>query len=62
MDKRLERDTLNGMLVGVCSGMGNYTDTDPTIWRLTFIVTSFFFPPMVLVYFIFALVMPKKKR
>jgi len=61
MDRRLERDTLNGMLSGVCSGVGNYTDTDPTIWRLGFIVTTFFFPPMVLIYFIFALVMPKKR-
>lgn len=60
MKERLERDTLNGMLSGVCSGFGNYTDTDPTIWRLGFICSTFFFPPLILVYFLFALAMPKK--
>lgn len=56
---RLKRDIENKMFLGVCSGFGEYTDTDPTIWRLAFVIGTFLFLPMPLVYFIFALVMPK---
>lgn len=57
--KRLERSMEDKMFLGVCSGFGEYTDTDPTIWRLAFIVGTFLCPPLVIAYFIFAFVMPK---
>lgn len=36
--KRLYRDTNNKVIAGVCSGLGNYLNTDPIIFRLLFII------------------------
>ncbi|MEC7877626.1 MAG: PspC domain-containing protein [Bacteroidota bacterium] len=35
--KRIKRDSQNGILGGVCEGLGNYFDIDPIIFRLIFI-------------------------
>ena len=37
-NKRLERDLRNKVLGGVCSGLGNYVDMDPTFWRVLFFI------------------------
>lgn len=33
-------DKREGKLMGVCSGLGNYTGTDPMLWRLGFVVCT----------------------
>ncbi len=33
-------DKHNAKLMGVCSGLGNYTETDPMLWRLGFVVCT----------------------
>jgi len=48
-----------GMIFGVCSGLGKYTEIDPTIFRLLFVFAALFGGGGLLVYLIMALVMPK---
>ncbi len=37
--QKLKRDKQNKMIAGVCSGIGNYWDIDPTFIRVIFIVS-----------------------
>lgn len=60
-NKRLERDLQNKVLGGVCSGLGNYFDTDPTIWRVLFFFLFFFGCSGLLIYIILWIVMPSKQ-
>lgn len=45
-------------LFGVCSGLANYFDVDPTIMRVLFIVAVLGFGTGILIYLILAVVMP----
>ncbi len=47
-------------IFGVCSGIANYLDTDPTIMRILFIVAVFGFGMGILAYIVMAVVMPDK--
>lgn len=48
------------MLAGVCAGIADYFHADPTIVRLTFVVTTFFSLGLGLVaYIVLAVVMPE---
>lgn len=47
-------------LFGVCSGLANYFDTDPTFIRVGFVVAAIGFGSGVLVYIVLAIVMPDK--
>ncbi len=40
MDKRLYRSTENKMIAGVCGGLGEYFDIDPTIVRLVVVAAA----------------------
>ncbi len=40
MDKRLYRSTENKMIAGVCGGLGEYFDIDPTIVRLIVVASA----------------------
>lgn len=40
--KRLCRDMREGKIAGVCSGLGNFFDVDPSIFRLIFVFLSIF--------------------
>ena len=39
--KRLYRSRTNRMVLGVCGGMGEYLNIDPTIIRLLFVLFAF---------------------
>ena len=58
--KRLYRSDTNKVFAGICGGVGEYFDIDPTlvrvIWLLVTIFTGFF--PGVLAYIIAAFVIP----
>lgn len=56
-DKKLVRK--QGKLLGVCAGLGDYFDLDPTVVRVAFLLLLFFAGGGVLLYLILALVMPK---
>ncbi|MEX0687023.1 MAG: PspC domain-containing protein [Balneolales bacterium] len=57
---RLKRSTTDSMLFGVCGGIAEYLGWDSTIVRIIFLVAAFIgFGSPVILYLIFALVMPK---
>jgi phage shock protein C len=59
--KRLYRSNKDAMLFGVCGGLGEYFNLDPTIVRLIAILLAFVTAlfPMLLLYIIMSLVVPK---
>jgi phage shock protein C len=56
MKKRLVKKEKK--IFGVCSGLGDYFDIDPTIIRIIFLASVLIFGTGVLIYLILALVMP----
>jgi phage shock protein C len=59
--KKLERSKKDKRLFGVCGGLGEYFDIDPTIIRVAFVVGVIFFGTGPLIYIILAIVMPEKQ-
>jgi len=57
--KRLTLSERNKMIAGVCGGLAEYFDIDPTIVRLVFIVFALAGGPGILAYIIMWIVMPK---
>ena len=61
MNKRLYRSKSEKMIAGVCGGLGEYLDVDPTIIRIAFACLCIFSVviPGLLLYIIMALIMPQ---
>jgi phage shock protein C len=47
-------------IFGVCSGLANYFDMDPTVMRIIFLVAFLFFGTGLLLYLILFFAMPDK--
>ena len=60
MSKRLYRKRDGRMIAGVCNGLADYFDIDPTIVRLGWLITVFCFGGGVLAYIIAAIVIPNE--
>ncbi len=60
MEKRLYKSTTNKMLAGVCGGIGEYFNIDPTLVRLGFVALSFLAGGGVAAYIIAAIIIPQK--
>lgn len=58
MDKRLTKSA-NKMLCGVCAGIAEYFNLDPTIIRLLWVILTFFGGSGVLAYIIAAIIIPE---
>jgi phage shock protein C len=59
--KRLYRSRSNKMLAGVCAGLADYFEIDPTVVRLAFTAAFFFgFGSALVLYFIMMLVVPEE--
>ena len=58
MSKRLIKGEKK--LFGVCSGLANYFDVDPTVMRVIFALSLCVFGTGLLVYLILAFIMPDK--
>ena len=58
--KRLFRSNTNKMICGVCGGIAEYINIDPTIVRLLWVVFSFAGGFGLLAYIIAAIIMPIK--
>lgn len=56
-DKKLIRT--KGIALGVCAGLGEYLDLDPTVVRIAFALLFFFAGGGILLYLILAIIMPK---
>ena len=61
--KKLTRST-NKILAGVCGGIANYFDVDPTLVRILYVALSFFSAafPGILLYIIMLLLMPEANK
>lgn len=62
MEKKLRRSN-NKMIAGVCAGIAEYFNLDPTLVRVAYVLISIFsigFPGL-LVYLILMLVMPQQE-
>ncbi len=61
--KKLYRSSTNKTICGVCGGLGEYLNIDPTLVRLIWILAAFgSCGTAVLVYIIAAVVMPEEPR
>ena len=60
MNKKLYRTDYNKMIGGVCNGIAEYLDIDPTIIRLLFVCLAFAGCSGVDAYIIAMLIMPLK--
>ncbi len=58
--KRLYRSTQNRMFAGVCGGIAEYLDVDPTLVRLAFVALSLMGGPGIPLYIILMLISPEK--
>lgn len=56
--RRLVRSSENKMLLGVCGGLGDYFDIDPTLVRVIFAVGLLAGGSTILVYVVLTIVMP----
>jgi len=58
MDKRLYKSNVNKMLCGVCGGIAEYFNLDPTLVRLGLVLFSLAGGSSVLAYIIAAVIIP----
>ena len=58
--KQLTRSSTNRMIAGVCAGLGEYLNIDPTVVRLLFLLAFFLTGPGILIaYLIMAVIVPE---
>lgn len=60
MDKRLYKSRNDKKVSGVCGGIANYFNIDPTIVRIAWVLFSLAYGSGIIAYIIFALVMPEE--
>lgn len=60
MDNRLHKSRSNRVLAGVCGGLGEYFDVDPTFVRLAFVLLAIFHGLGILAYIVLWIVMPRE--
>ncbi len=58
--KKLYRSETNRWLLGICGGLGEYFDVDPTLIRVLFIVFALVFGGGLLLYLILWIIIPMK--
>lgn len=58
--KQLTRSATNRMLAGICAGIGEYSNIDPTVIRLIAVLLLFLTGPgVVIAYIIMAIIIPE---
>ena len=62
MKKRLYKIEEGKKLCGVCGGIAEYFDIDPTIVRLLWVILIFCAGTGILAYFVAAIIMPNKNE
>ncbi len=60
MEKKLYKSKTNKKVAGVCGGIGEYFNIDPTLVRLGFVALSFLAGGGLLVYILAAIIIPDK--
>ena len=60
--KQLTRSNTNRMISGVCGGLGDYSNIDPTLIRLAAVLLLFLSGPgIIIAYLISALIVPEEQ-
>lgn len=61
MTRQLTKSTYNKKIAGVCGGIAEYFDLDPTLVRVAYVLLSVFSAafPGIIVYIILAILMPR---
>lgn len=63
MNKKLQRSSTDCMLGGVCGGLANYFDFDPTLVRVAYVLLSVCTAFCgVLAYILLMIIMPKEQE
>ncbi len=62
MTNRLHRSRTNRVIGGVCGGLGEYFDVDPTFVRLLFVLLAFWHGLGLLAYIVLWIVTPERPR
>ncbi len=60
MQKKLTRSSENKKILGVCGGIAEYFDTDPSLVRIAWILGSCFCGFGILAYILCAFILPKE--
>ncbi len=60
MARRLYRIRQGRMIAGVCAGLGEYFDVDPTLVRLLFAALSFFHGLGLVAYLVLWIITPRR--
>ncbi|WP_067139185.1 PspC domain-containing protein [Oceanivirga salmonicida] len=60
--KKIYRSKKDRMIFGVCGGLGEYFEVDPSIIRIVWIFSCAFFGLTILPYFIIAVILPEDPR
>lgn len=60
--KRLYRSNTDRRIGGVCGGLGEFFDKDPTFFRILFVVVSLFWGFGIILYLIMWLIVPLKPK
>ena len=60
MQKKLYRNTDSKIIAGVCSGIAEYVDVDPTVVRILWILFCAIGGSGILAYIIAAIIMPER--
>src|ERR1700730_12116059 len=61
MSDKIHRSENNRIIAGVCGGLGEYFNIDPTIVRLTFVVLTIWGGLGILLYIILFVIMPEPR-
>lgn len=59
-DKKLYKSSRSKMICGVCGGIGEFFEIDPTLVRLAWVILTCFGGAGILAYIIAALVIPEE--
>jgi phage shock protein C len=60
--KKLYLSDTDRKLGGVCGGLGEYFEKDPTLFRILFIFITLFFGSGILLYLIMWLIVPREPK
>lgn len=60
--KRLRRNKIDGVLGGVCAGIGDYFNIDPIVVRILYVLSVMFLGVPLFIYFILWIFIPSDKR
>lgn len=60
--KKLHYSTRNRIIAGICGGIAETYNIDPTLVRLLFVIISLFYGTGIIIYITLLLIMPKEKE